>query len=108
MVKDIQIDPLRRTILHSDFIQITEDRPVVVPIPFHVEGRALGVIAGGILQQLERTILVSCLPANIPVEIRADVSHLNVGESLVIKDLKLPEGTTAVAKETHAVAQVMK
>jgi large subunit ribosomal protein L25 len=108
MIKDLQSDPLSRSIVHSDFIQVSESRPVIVEVPLHLDGRPVGVKAGGLLQQLVRTITVRCLPQNIPVELRADVSHLDINESLHVKDLPLPAGTEALYRTNFSIATVLK
>lgn len=108
MIKDLQTHPLSRAIIHSDFIQVAEDKPVVVVVPLHLDGKPEGVKVGGLLQQLQRSLTVRCLPKDIPVEIRTDVSHLNINESLHVKDVAMPEGVQALYRSNYAVATVLK
>jgi large subunit ribosomal protein L25 len=88
MIKDIQIDPLKRQILHADFYEVTMDAMVTVEIPIHLIGKAEGVKIGGILEQVRRTIQIQCLPGEIPKGIDVDVSALNIGDSIHVKDIQ--------------------
>jgi large subunit ribosomal protein L25 len=87
MIKDIQIDPLKRQILHADFYEVTMDAMVTVEVPIHLIGKAEGVKIGGILEQVRRTIQVQCLPGEIPKGIDVDVSALKIGDSIHVKDI---------------------
>ena len=88
MVKDLQIDPLQRTALHTDFYEVTMDEMVTVEVPIHLVGKAEGTKVGGILEQIRRTIQIQCLPGDIPKGIDVDVSPLKIGDSIHVQDLK--------------------
>jgi large subunit ribosomal protein L25 len=88
MIKDIQIDPLKRQILHADFYEVTMDAMVTVEIPIRLIGKAEGVKIGGILEQVRRTIQIQCLPGEIPKGIDVDVSALKIGDSIHVKDIQ--------------------
>jgi large subunit ribosomal protein L25 len=88
MVKDLQIDPLQRTALHTDFYEVTMDEMVTVEVPVHLVGKAEGTKVGGILEQIRRTIQIQCLPGDIPKGIDVDVSPLKIGDSIHVQDLK--------------------
>jgi large subunit ribosomal protein L25 len=89
ILKDKQIDPLKRTLLHVDLYTITMDEEISVGIPVRIVGKAAGVALGGILEQVLREIEVKCLPADIPLSIDVDVSALNIGDSLHVADITL-------------------
>jgi large subunit ribosomal protein L25 len=89
ILKEKQIDPLKRTLLHVDLYTITMDEEISVGIPVHIVGKAAGVALGGILEQVMREIEVKCLPADIPPSIDVDVSALNIGDSLHVADITL-------------------
>jgi large subunit ribosomal protein L25 len=93
LLKDVQIDPLKRNPIHVDFVEIRETDRIVVEVPVELEGKPAGVIAGGVLQAVRRTIAVECSPLAIPQKITADVSHLNMNQALHVSDIKFPEGT---------------
>jgi large subunit ribosomal protein L25 len=89
MLKDLQIDPLERRILHADFYEVAMDEMVTVEVPIHLVGKSEGVKLGGILEQVRRTIEVQCLPGDIPKGIDVDVSALMIGDSIHVRDLQL-------------------
>lgn len=108
MVKDLQVDPLSRNIIHGDFIAISETTPVTVKVPLHFEGRSEGVKAGGVLIHLAREVTLRCLPKDIPSELKVDVTPLKIGDSLHFADLKGPEGSQVVFKVNRPLAYVEK
>jgi large subunit ribosomal protein L25 len=89
MVKDLQIDPLQRTTLHTDFYEVTMDEMVTVEIPIHLVGKPEGTKMGGILEQIRRVVEIQCLPGDIPKGIEVDVSSLKIGDSIHVQDLKV-------------------
>lgn len=107
MVKQHQVHPLRRNVMHVDLVRVSLDQPVQVEVPLHTEGRAEGVQLGGMLNQVFRTLPLECTPDKIPAEVTVDVSALNIGDGLQVSDLTLPEGvTTKLAPEQTVVAVV--
>jgi large subunit ribosomal protein L25 len=92
MIKEVQIHPLTREILHFDLYKVELERPVVVPVPFAVEGRAKGVIAGGEITVVFRDLPVRTTPDNIPPLIKVDVTHMELGDTFRVKNLQLPAG----------------
>jgi large subunit ribosomal protein L25 len=92
MVRDIQKDPIQSSILHIDFLKVEMNEPLHVEVPVHLTGEAAGVKSGGILEQHLRLVEVKALPSDIPESIDVDVSHLQVGDSLLLKDIKMPDG----------------
>jgi len=91
MVKELQQHPLTRAFLHADFYEIAMDRKVNVKIPVITKGIAKGLDLGGMLQIIRREVGVRCFPNEIPETIEIDVTELNVGDAIHVKDLK-PEG----------------
>ena len=89
MMKDLQIDPLQRTALHTDFYEVTMDEMVTVEVPIHLEGKPEGTKVGGILEQIRRVIQIQCLPGDIPKAIDVDVSSLKIGDSIHVQDLNV-------------------
>jgi large subunit ribosomal protein L25 len=93
LLKDSQVHPLKHNLLHIDLIEIRETDRVVVEVPVELVGKPEGVIAGGVLQAVRRTIAVECSPIAIPQKILADVTHLQLNHALHVNDIKFPEGT---------------
>jgi large subunit ribosomal protein L25 len=95
MIKQYTYHPVSRSLEHVDFVEVKLDRPVDVDVPLFTQGKAVGVVAGGLLRQVYRTIPVRCLPDRIPLKVDTDVTHLELGDAIATKDLKLPEGVEA-------------
>ncbi len=91
MIKEIQRDPVSQKILHVDLYAVQMDEKIVVPVRINIIGKAPGVQRGGILQQILREIEVKCFPADIPQAFEVDVSNLDIGQSLHISDIAIPD-----------------
>ncbi len=92
LIKELQYHPVTDEIIHADFYEVRMDRPVEVDVPVEIVGKAKGVERGGLLEVLMHEITVSCLPDRIPDRIEIDVSGLDVGDTLHVRDLTPPEG----------------
>ena len=106
MLKELQIDPISRSYLHADFYAVSMDEKITVDIPIRLTGKAEGVKSGGILEQPRRDVRVRCLPGNIPDFIEVDVSALNIGDSLHVKDIAVLEKFELLAETNFTVASV--
>lgn len=107
LLKSLQREPVHGAFLHADFYQVDLSQAVVVSVPLRVVGRAPGVELGdGILDLPLREIEIACLPTAIPDHIEADVSELQVGQSLHVSELHLPEGAELRTDSALAVALV--
>jgi large subunit ribosomal protein L25 len=89
ILKEKQIDPLKKTWLHADLYTVAMHEEINVGIPVRIVGKAPGVAQGGILEQVLREIEVKCLPADIPSSIDVDVSALNIGDSIHVAEITL-------------------
>ena len=108
IVKDIQRHPVRRDVLHVDFIRIDPDREVVVDVPIVFVGDAEEVTNNdGMVDQNLFALTISSTPSNIPTEIEIDISALTIGDSLRVGDLVLPQGVTTEVDPDDAVAVAM-
>ncbi|MDR2834601.1 MAG: 50S ribosomal protein L25 [Bacteroidales bacterium] len=87
IVKDVQYHPTTDKILHIDFYEVSTDKPMKIAIPLKLIGSSVGVKAGGKLQQKIRKITVKSLMENIPENFTVDISELNIGQSMRIRDL---------------------
>lgn len=106
MLKELQVDPLKNTYLHADFYEVSMEREVTVGIPIHLLNTPAGVLEGGILQHVRREITISCLPDQMVEHLDVDVSGLEIGDSIHIRDIDLPEGMTTNQDENLTVAVV--
>src|SRR5262245_42539434 len=108
LVRDVQYDPLSRAIIHLDFQHISLTEQIVVEVPVHFVGLPVGVKdGGGILEHLVRTLAVRCLPTAIPPSIDVDVTALNIGQNLHVRDLVAGKGYEIIADADVAVAAVV-
>jgi large subunit ribosomal protein L25 len=89
ILQDIQFHPVSDKILHVDFYQVFDDKPVTMEIPVIFEGSAPGVlISGGVLSINKRKLKVRAVPSNLPDSIKADISELELGNKILIEELK--------------------
>ena len=88
ILQDIQFHPVNEVILHADFLQLFENKPVKMDIPVKLEGTAPGVIAGGKLTTKLRKITVKALPENMPDFISVDISKLGLGKSIKVSEVQ--------------------
>lgn len=95
MVKERQVHPVRRNLVHVDLIEVRADEVVTVKVPVAFSGRPAGVVAGGNAVYRKRTVRLKCTPDKIPANIPLDISGLKVLDSVRISDLALPEGVSA-------------
>ena len=105
VLKDIQFHPVKDTILHLDFLQIVEDKAIVMEVPTVLTGLAAGVKLGGKLQQAIRKIKVKAVYANIPEKLTVDVTELALGKSIKVGELSF-EGIELVTPAQTVVCSV--
>ncbi len=104
LIQEIQHHPVRRDVTHVDFHEVSMTEEIEADVVLEPVGEPVGVKTfGGLLQQNMRALSISCLPQNLPEIISVDVSNLNLGESLHIRDIKLPAGVTATGDEDLTV-----
>jgi large subunit ribosomal protein L25 len=95
IITDLQRHPVRRDVLHVDFLRVDPDAEVTVEVPLVLVGEAKKITqASGMVDQIMHHVPVRARPGDIPVEVRADVSDLEVGISLRVIDIHLPDGVT--------------
>ncbi len=104
IMKDIQFHPVKDTILHVDFYEVTETKPIIMAVPVKLEGLADGVRAGGKLVQLQRTLKVKAVYSLIPEKLFIDVTSLGLGKSIKVGDLSFENLELATVKEALVCA----
>ena len=107
MVRDAQINPLSRRLIHVDFLAVDLNAEVHVTVPLVLVGKAIGVTNGGNLHQSMHMVPVAAKPAAIPTKLEVDVSALDIGDALHASDLKLGEGVRVVLDAKEAIASVV-
>ena len=104
LIQEVQHHPVRGEIIHVDFHAVSMTEEIDAEVVLEPEGEPVGVKTfGGLLQQSMRSLPIRCLPQNLPNIIVVDVSGLNIGESLHVRDIKLPPGVAAVPDEDLTV-----
>ncbi|MBW1779779.1 MAG: 50S ribosomal protein L25 [Deltaproteobacteria bacterium] len=106
MLKELTVDPVKGTYLHADFYEISMDKEITVDLPIRLVNTPRGVTDGGFLQTIRRELTVSCLPDKLIDSLEIDVSDLEIGDSIHIQDIELPEGITC-AEEDHLTIAVV-
>jgi large subunit ribosomal protein L25 len=107
LVRDVQMDPVTRGIIHLDFQHISLTEQIEVEVAVHCVGVPTGVKeSGGILEYHARALRIRCLPTAIPTSIDVDVTALNVGDNLHVRDIQ-PQGYTIVSDGDMTVAAVV-
>jgi large subunit ribosomal protein L25 len=107
LIQEVQHDPIKGDVLHIDFHAVRADEMLRSEIPVQPYGEPLGVKnAGGVLEVAMHSVEVECLPKDLPEVIRIDVSNLNIGEAIHVRDIQLPEGVTARADGDITVVRV--
>jgi large subunit ribosomal protein L25 len=107
LVKELQRDPVDGQPLHADFYAVDLARTVEVSVPVHLIGRAPGVEMGGILDHSLREIELECLPTAIPKELTLDVGALEMGDTVHVRDIPLPEGVELLSDADLSVVSVV-
>lgn len=116
ILRDLQRHPSEPRVLHVDFMRVTTDQRITMNVPLHFvnEDACIGVKQqGGLVSHLQTEAEVSCLPQDLPEYIAVDVEKLELGHSLHLSDVTLPEGVTLVAlthgeEADHAIVSVIK
>jgi large subunit ribosomal protein L25 len=105
--REIQRDHVRGRYLHVDFLAVRRDETVTVSVPVRVVGESPGVKAGGVIEHHLWELQVECLPGDVPDGIEADVSKLQVGDSLRVADLLPPQGVSVLTPLEESVIAVV-
>jgi len=108
LIKDYQVDPTKRELLHADFFEVSLTEKVRVSVHVTTTGEPIGVKRDkGILQHLLREIEVECLPDKIPGNIKIDISGLEIGQSFHVGNLSLGEEVKILTDSTEVLANII-
>ena len=107
ILQDIQFHPVSEIILHADFLQLHEGKPVKMDIPIHLIGKAPGVDKGGTLMHKRRNLRVQALPKNMPDFIEVDISELDFNKAVKVSEIEEKDFTILDAPQLSiAVVEV--
>jgi large subunit ribosomal protein L25 len=105
--REIQRDHLRGRYVHIDFLEVRRDEKVKMSVEIHETGEAPGVKTGGVIEHHLREVEIECLPGDVPEQITADVSELELGDMLRLADISAPSGVTFLTDLTTPVISVV-
>ena len=113
ILQDIQFHPVTERILHADFLEVFDDKPVKMAVPIKITGDSPGVIAGGKMLVKLRRLNVMALPDHLPSEVDIDISALEIGDSVVVGSLEMenisfldPENSVVVLVKSARAAMM--
>ncbi len=106
IMQEIQFHPVTDAIVHIDFIEMVGENTIKVELPVRFEGTSPGVIAGGKLIQSMRRVKVKCTPKSLVDHLMIDISNLELGNVVRVRDINLPEGMEVMTNEATPVAGV--
>jgi len=107
LAREVQRHPSRPVVLHVDFYQIHAGEKITVEIPVRLVGQAPGVKAGGLMQHSLTEMEVRCLPDNIPEHIELSIEGMEIGDSLHVRDVKLPDGVEATQDPDRTICSLI-
>lgn len=107
-LKSVQHHPITGAALHVDFLAIDNNTEITAHIPVHFTGDAVGVKAGGLVEQFLHSLDVTCLPNDLPESLDVDITAMNVGDVLHIGDIKYPAGVKPTGSADVVVAHITK
>ena len=108
LFKDVYVHPLTRRPEHVDLFALDLTKAVRVSVEIRVEGKAIGIAEGGLLNIVTRQLEVECLPTAIPEAIIVDVTNLGVGDSLHVSDITVPAGVKLISRPELTIAAVVE
>lgn len=111
LIKEVQYDHLGDEVLHVDFSRIDADETVNLQVPIELFGSPIGLKSHGVLDHLLKEVNIECVVTSIPEKIRLNVSGVDVGQSITVKDVETPDGVKitnnldAVVVSVHVIAE---
>jgi|YNPBryunderm2012_1023409.scaffolds.fasta_scaffold18971_2 large subunit ribosomal protein L25 len=107
ILKEFQRDPVTDRFIHLDFYAISSENVLEIEVPIEFVGRPVGLTKGGILEVFLHELTVECLPNAIPDKVVIDISHLDLGDSLHVRDIKVSEGVKIKDRPEETVCTVV-
>ncbi|MBI5187123.1 MAG: 50S ribosomal protein L25 [Nitrospinae bacterium] len=108
LIKEIQRHPLKDNLIHVDFFEVAMDKKQKIKVRLNFIGVPKGVKLGGVCNYVRRDLEVECLPGDIPEVIDLDISGLDAGQSIHLRDLELKEGVKILGNPMDVLVAVVK
>jgi large subunit ribosomal protein L25 len=106
LIKELQKQPLTGKYYHADFYEVDMKKKLMFDVTLNFTGKAIGVENGGELQHIKREIKILCLPTDLPDHIDVDITAIEIGHSIKVRDLKVSESLTLVDPPDAAIVSV--
>jgi len=106
LIRDYQEDTISGAITHVDFYEIERGKVLRTNVGLHLSGAAVGIREGGILESFVHELEVECLPKDLPESIEVDITNLEIGHSIHIRDIKAPAGVEILNAQDQVVCTV--
>ncbi len=106
IIKAIQHHPVRGHVMHADFMRISMDKKIHTLIPVKFEGHPVGIVEGGVLDHQLREVEIECLPLDVPEFIATDITHMEIGDSLHVSELKPGDNITILTDAARTIAAI--
>lgn len=107
LIREVQSHPWKRFVYHLSFFSVAAHGKIDLVVPLNLAGESSAIKQGGIIEQVITEISIQCLPESIPETIDIDLCVLKMGDSLLVGDLKLPEGVTCLDDSSQVVLSIM-
>ena len=107
LIREVQSHPWKRTIYHLSFFSVAAQDTLDIVVPIHTVGEAPGVEEGGVLEQIMTELQVQCAPDKIPEVIEVDVSNMEMGASIHLHELDIPEGVTVMDDPERTIISIV-
>ena len=107
MPREIQRDHIHNKLIHIDFLAVSRSETITVDVPVIEVGEAAGVKEGGVVEHHLRDLHVECLPQDVPERLEVDITELNIGDMIHVRDVPVPAGVTVLTNPDDAVLSVI-
>jgi large subunit ribosomal protein L25 len=107
MPREIQRDHIHNKLIHIDFLAVSRTETITVDVPVIEVGEAAGVKEGGVVEHHLRDLHVECLPQDVPERLEVDITELNIGDMIHVRDVPVPAGVTVLTNPDDAVLSVI-
>ncbi len=107
LLREVQWDSMGSEIVHLDFARVSQTELVEVSLPVHLHGEAPGAVGSGQLRFVTHEVTIRCPANSLPEFLLVDIGHLQLGNSIHVNEMKLPEGASAVTPGSVVVVQVV-
>lgn len=107
LIKELQTQPLTGKLYHADFYEVDMKKKLAFDVDLNFTGKSIGVENGGELQHIKRDVKILCLPADLPDHLDVDITALEIGHSIKVKDIKISDVLTLLDPPEAAVVSVV-